>query len=211
MPFATVEDLVTYQKLTESNVKRIAKAKLQTEYGEFDISIYKEAYTNKEHVFLSMGDFTNGLVRLHSECLTGDVFFSRRCDCNSQLRATLKKISQEGRGAIVYLRQEGRDIGLGDKIKAYALQQNEHLDTVDANLELGHKDDERNYHQAAWILKEEGFKTVRLYTNNPDKIKYLQMHGLEVKVEKLPASVNEFNIDYLKTKKTRMGHDFFDL
>ena len=211
MPFCTVEELVEYQKMTYSNVERIAKAKLATEYGEFDISIYKEAYTDKEHVFLSMGDYTKGLVRVHSECLTGDVFASRRCDCGSQLHRSLARISEEGRGAIVYLRQEGRGIGLGEKIKAYYLQQNEHLDTVDANIQLGHKEDERDYHQAAWILKEEGFTSVRLYTNNPDKIDYLQRHGLNVTVEKLPAEINPENVEYLKTKKARMGHEFMDL
>ncbi len=153
-----------------------------------------------------MGDFRNGVVRIHSECLTGDVFGSKTCDCQSQLHSALRKIAEEGKGAVVYLRQEGRDIGLGEKIKAYNLQQNNGLDTVDANLKLGHKADNRDFHQAAWILKEEGFKTVRLLTNNPQKIDFLKSHGLEVKKERLESKQNPENIRYLKTKKEKLGH-----
>lgn len=207
LPFCTIEELVEYQKLAYNNVEEIAKAKLPTEYGEFDITIFRELYTDKEHVFLSMGDYQNGFVRLHSECLTGDVFFSRRCDCNSQLRFTLKKIAEEGRGALIYLRQEGRGIGLGQKIKAYALQQNDGMDTVEANIHLGHKDDERDFHQAAWILKNKGFTKVRMYTNNPNKIGCLKKHGLQIEIEKANICIHNENIEYLKTKKAKLGHD----
>ncbi len=206
LPFCTIEELVEYQKKLSSNVKKISSAKLKTEFGEFDITVYNELYKNKEHIFLSMGDFRNGVVRIHSECLTGDVFGSKTCDCQSQLHSALRKIAEEGKGAVVYLRQEGRDIGLGEKIKAYNLQQNNGLDTVDANLKLGHKADNRDFHQAAWILKEEGFKTVRLLTNNPQKIDFLKSHGLEVKKERLESKQNPENIRYLKTKKEKLGH-----
>ncbi|OHD16268.1 MAG: 3,4-dihydroxy-2-butanone-4-phosphate synthase, partial [Spirochaetes bacterium GWB1_27_13] len=180
LPFCTVEELVEYQKLKYSNVQKIVTAKLPTDFGVFDITIYKELYQNKEHVFLSMGDYTNGIVRVHSECLTGDVFSSRTCDCRAQLIAGLQKISDDKKGAIVYLRQEGRGIGLAEKIKAYHLQQTKGLDTVDANLHLGHKADNRDFHQAAWILKDQGFKSVRILTNNPEKTDYLKQHNLEI-------------------------------
>ena len=206
LAFCTIEELVEYQNKTYPNVEKIVSARLITEYGIFDITIYKELYKEKEHVFLSMGDYTNGIVRIHSECFTGDVLMSKTCDCGNQLNLALRKISNEGKGAIVYLRQEGRGIGLGEKIKAYALQQNKGLDTVEANIHLGHKIDNRDYHQAAWILKDQGFKEVRLLTNNPNKAEFLSLHGLKVDVENLNICASPENYDYLYTKKTKMGH-----
>ena len=145
-------------------------------------------------------------VRIHSECFTGDVFASKTCDCKSQLHSALQRIANDGKGAVVYLRQEGRGIGLGEKIKAYYLQQNKGLDTVEANIHLGHKIDNRDYHQAAWILKDQGFKEVRLLTNNPNKVEYIQSHDLKVHVENSDGCVRPENYNYLYTKKTKMGH-----
>ncbi|HOF02144.1 MAG TPA: GTP cyclohydrolase II [Spirochaetota bacterium] len=207
LPFCTVEELVEYQKTTYSNVEKVSSAKLTSEYGIFDITIYKELYTDKEHVFLSMGDYKNGFTRIHSECLTGDVFFSKSCDCNNQLRYSLRKIAEEGKGAIIYLRQEGRGIGLGQKIKAYALQQNDGMDTVEANICLGYKDDERDFHQAAWILKDQGYTSVKIFTNNPKKISYLKKHDFKIEILKGDVCVFSENYKYLYTKKTKMGHD----
>ncbi|HOV15098.1 MAG TPA: GTP cyclohydrolase II [Spirochaetota bacterium] len=206
LPFCTVDQLVDYQKKSYPNVEKVSNAKLKTQFGEFDITVYNELYKDKEHIFLSMGDFTNGVVRVHSECLTGDVFASKTCDCQSQLHNALRKISEEKSGAIVYLRQEGRGIGLGEKIKAYKLQQQNGLDTVEANIKLGHKADNRDFDQAAWILKDQGFKTVRLLTNNPDKVESLKSHGLEVKKEKFEIKPIPENFNYLKTKKDKLGH-----
>ncbi len=206
LSFCTVEELVEYQNLNYPNVEKIVTAKLNTEYGMFDITIYKELFKNKEHVFLSMGDYLNGVVRIHSECFTGDVLSSKTCDCRSQLEYALKRISKEGKGAIVYLRQEGRDIGLGEKIKAYALQQKYGLDTAEANLRLGYKVDDRDYHQAAWILKNQGYNTVRLLTNNPNKAESLVKHGFKVIIEEFESRVSPENYKYLYTKKTKMGH-----
>ena len=206
LPFCTIDELVEYQKKSTINVEKVSSAKLKTEFGEFDITIYNELYKDKEHIFLSMGDFTNGAVRIHSECLTGDVFASKTCDCQNQLHAALKKIAEEGKGAVVYLRQEGRGIGLGEKIKAYKLQQQNGLDTVEANIKLGHKADNRDFHQAAWILKDQGYKSVRLLTNNPEKVESLKSHGLGVKKEKLDTKAGPENINYLRTKKDKLGH-----
>ena len=207
LQFCAIEELVEYQNITYSNVKKIVTAKLTTDYGLFNITIYKELGNDKEHVFLSMGDYKTGVIRIHSECFTGDVLFSRSCDCRSQLHTALETIATDGKGAIVYLRQEGRGIGLGEKIKAYALQQEKGMDTVEANLELGHKVDDRNYHQAAWILKDQGYEEVRLLTNNPDKAKSLEIHGFKVIVENLDVCVVPENYKYLYTKKIKMGHN----
>lgn len=204
--FCEIEDLVDYQMRTFSNVQKVASSKLKTEFGIFNITIYNELFTDKEHVFLSMGDFTKGVVRIHSECFTGDVLTSMSCDCRSQLHYALKRISEEGKGAVVYLRQEGRGIGLGEKIKAYELQQNQGLDTVEANLHLGHKADNREYHSAAWILKDQGYKEVRLLTNNPDKAEGLKDHNFNVTIENFKVGVKPENYNYLLTKKQKMGH-----
>ena len=207
LPFCTIEDLVDYQNQTYPNIEKIVKAKLPSEYGLFDITIYKELYKEKEHIFLSMGDYTKGVLRIHSECFTGDVLFSKTCDCRNQLHTALEKIAKDGKGAIIYLRQEGRGIGLAEKIKAYALQQEKGMDTVEANLELGHKVDNRDYHQAAWILKDQGYSNVRLLTNNPTKAESLVNHGFKVNVENLTVSIKPENYKYLYTKKTKMGHN----
>lgn len=205
--FCTVSDLIEYQKLNFTNVREKAKAKLTTSYGVFDITVYEELFQPNEHVFLSMGDYTKGVVRIHSECLTGDIFSSKTCDCGNQLHEALQKIADDGRGAIVYLRQEGRGIGLSEKIKAYNLQQTKGMDTVEANLHLGHQSDARDYHQAAWILKEQGYKKVKLLTNNPTKANFLKRHGIEIEIINTQVHSSEYNIKYLKTKKDKMGHE----
>jgi 3,4-dihydroxy 2-butanone 4-phosphate synthase/GTP cyclohydrolase II len=205
LPFCTIADLVEYQKLHFSNIKQISKAGLPTAYGAFDITVYNELYTGNEHIFLSLGDYRSGVLRIHSECFTGDVLGSKRCDCQSQLHRALAIIEEEGKGAVIYLRQEGRGIGLGEKIKAYELQQ-QGLDTVEANIELGHGADQRDYHQAAWILKDQGYETVRLLTNNPDKQNSIAEHGIKVIQENHIGEVNPVNLHYLLTKKTKMGH-----
>jgi len=207
LSYCTIEELLEYQNTRYSNVERVVTAKLNTEYGLFDITIYRELSTDKEHIFLSMGDFKNGVTRIHSECFTGDVLSSKTCDCNYQLRSALDLISKDGNGALVYLRQEGRGIGLGEKIKAYSLQQEKGMDTVEANIFLGHKVDNRDFHQAAWILKDQGYKKVRLLTNNPEKADYLIKHGLEVEIENIGTIVRPENYKYLYTKKTKMGHN----
>lgn len=206
LPFFTISELENYQKHDKSNVEKTAQAKLFTRWGEFSISVYQEKGTGKEHVFLSQGDFSKGPVRLHSECFTGDILSSQSCDCQGQLHHALDRIAEEGRGAIVYLRQEGRNIGLAEKIKAYQLQQDKGMDTVEANLALGHQADDRDYHQAAWILKEEGFSQVRLLTNNPKKIEAMEAHGLKIIREKTATCLHEKNKHYLKTKINKMGH-----
>jgi 3,4-dihydroxy 2-butanone 4-phosphate synthase/GTP cyclohydrolase II len=206
LPFCTIEELVEYQNLHYPNVERVVTAKLNTDYGIFDISVYRELFKDKEHVFLSMGDYKKGVVRIHSECFTGDVLSSKSCDCKSQLDSALKRIAADGKGAIVYLRQEGRGIGLAEKIKAYSLQQNDGYDTVEANLKLGFKIDHRDYHQAAWILKDQGFEEVRLLTNNPQKAEDLIKHGLKVTIEEFEVCVRPENYKYLYTKKVKMGH-----
>ena len=206
LSYCAIDELVEYLNMTTSNVEKIISAKLNTDYGIFDITIYKEFFTDKEHIFLSMGDYTNGITRIHSECFTGDVLSSKSCDCRAQLTEALKKISEEKKGAVVYLRQEGRGIGLGEKIKAYALQQQKGLDTVEANVVLGHKIDNRDFHQAAWILLDQGYKEVRLLTNNPEKAEYLERHNIKVTMEHLEPCVSPENYKYLYTKKTKMGH-----
>ncbi len=204
--FCTIDELIQYRRMMASNVRKVSQAKLPTEHGVFDIKIYEEFYTGKEHIFLSMGNFLDGPVRVHSECFTGDILSSRKCDCGGQLQTALQRIGREGVGAIVYLRQEGRDIGLGEKIKAYALQESEGLDTIEANIRLGHRADARNFDQAAWILKENGFERVRLLTNNPEKIACMERHGLRVTPAGIEVAAVPESIDYLFTKKRKMGH-----
>jgi len=206
LSFCTIDELIHYQNINIPNVEKIVTAKLTTEFGLFDITIYKELYKDKEHVFLSMGDYTNGVVRIHSECFTGDVLFSKTCDCKSQLHSALERIARDGKGAVVYLKQEGRGIGLAEKIKAYALQQTKGLDTAEANLELGHKVDNRDYHCAAWILKDQGYKEVKLLTNNPHKAESLIEHNLKVSIEDFDVCIRPENYNYLYTKKIKMGH-----
>lgn len=204
--FCSIADIVEHRKKTEPNVKLISKSKLFTDYGEFNVAVYNELFTDKEHLFISKGDLTDPVVRIHSQCLTGEVFHSQTCDCRQQLDEAMRSIADNGSGAICYLRQEGRDIGIGEKIKAYNLQQNYGLDTVDANTELGHKDDERDFHQAAWMLKINGYDKIRLLTNNPDKINYLIRHGISVTPVATGVFENAQNMSYLSCKKKRMGH-----
>ena len=188
-----------------------AKAKLPTEYGEFDIYGYVNDITGEHHVALVKGDLGDGenvLCRVHSECLTGDVFGSCRCDCGPQLHAALNRVQAEGRGVILYMRQEGRGIGLINKLKAYKLQE-EGLDTVDANIRLGFAPDLREYWIGAQILRDLGVKSLRLLTNNPDKVYGLDGFGLKVtRRESIEIPSQKFDAFYLRTKRDRMGHIF---
>jgi GTP cyclohydrolase II len=190
--------------------ERIATSALPTKYGEFRIHVYKSRIENVEQVALVMGDVSGKervLVRVHSECLTGDVLGSQRCDCGEQLDAAMKKIVEEGSGVIVYLRgHEGRGIGLGNKIMAYALQ-DQGRDTVEANLDLGLPVDTRDYQAAAHILGDLGVKTMRLITNNPEKLSKLTGYGMQI-VERVPIATTHtpHNIAYLRTKRKKLGH-----
>ena len=199
---------MTIQVGTDDNSRIEADAYLPTEYGNFRVSVTMDE-AGKEHSILYVGDISSAeapLVRIHSECLTGDAFGSMKCDCGPQLKAAMKKIQETGCGAIVYLRQEGRGIGLHSKIQAYALQDIGY-DTLDANLALGLPADARDYRIAAQMLSDAGVKKVRLMTNNPLKIEGLRVNGIEVdfRIEHI-SGVSIENIDYLSTKRKRMGH-----
>jgi GTP cyclohydrolase II len=190
--------------------RRLAGANLPTRYGTFEVFVY-DTPELKEHVALTLGAIDEGepvLVRVHSECLTGDVFGSSRCDCGEQLADSLRLLQEQGRGALLYLRQEGRGIGLANKISAYALQERG-LDTVEANHALGLPEDRRDYRVAAEMLLDLGVRRARLLTNNPAKIEGLQRYGLEV-VERVPLGItpNPSNLGYLRTKREKMGHLF---
>lgn len=191
-----------------NTLKKIASATLPTTYGIFKIIVYRSLEDNLEHaVLLRDQNITDpALVRIHSQCLTGEVFTSQKCDCREQLIASLTKISKAKNGVLIYLNQEGRGIGLANKIKAYALQENG-LDTVEANEQLGFAADPRSYKVAAHILKDLNIQQITLLTNNPDKISQLKKFGIKVK-KVLPLEImsNPINIDYLKTKKNKMGH-----
>ena len=205
----TIEDLIKKRLEKESLVKKEAEAKLPTKYGNFRIHGYQNITNGEHHVALTMGDVSDGepvLCRVHSECLTGDVFGSCRCDCGEQLHRAMQMIDQEGKGLVVYLNQEGRGIGLMNKIAAYKLQE-EGDDTVDANIHLGFQPDEREYGVGAQILSELGVGKIRLITNNPVKRVGLESFGLEI-VENVPIVVepNPYNKRYLETKRIRMGH-----
>ena len=207
----SIADLIAYRMRDkdEALVEEVACADMPTKFGHFKIHGFINKVSGEHHVALTMGDIANGepvLCRVHSECLTGDTFGSKRCDCGEQLAASLKAINEEGRGLLLYLRQEGRGIGLMEKMKAYKLQE-EGMDTVDANLCLGHQADERDYGVGAQILREIGVQKMRLLTNNPVKRVGLEAYGLEI-VENVPIEVtpNPYNERYLLTKKMRMGH-----
>ncbi len=205
----TIKDLIAYRRLKEKLVEREVETDLDTEFGTFKIIIYKNAIDNREHLMLVKGDVTgkeNVLVRAHSECMTGDVFHSVHCDCGPQLEAAMKMISEKGEGVILYMRQEGRGIGLVNKLKAYKLQR-EGLDTVEANEKLGFKPDLRDYGIGAQMLKDIGLNTIQLLTNNPQKIVGLEGHGLKV-TERVPLECETGNLakKYLKTKKDKLGH-----
>ena len=205
----TISDLIKYRIDTESLVERGVEVDMPTEYGHFHLIPFREKSTGLEHIAIIKGDIANGepvLVRVHSSCATGDIFGSKRCDCGEQLHKALRMIEKEGRGVVLYLNQEGRGIGLMDKIKAYKLQE-EGLDTVEANIHLGHRADERDYGVGAQILNMLGVRDMRLMTNNPVKRIGLEGYGLRV-VENVPIEVspNRYNQFYMHTKKERMGH-----
>jgi 3,4-dihydroxy 2-butanone 4-phosphate synthase/GTP cyclohydrolase II len=209
MKMVTVADLIEYRRRQDKLVQREVEVKLPTAYGDFRAVAYRSLVDNKHHMALVKGDVDGEqdvLVRVHSECLTGDVFHSLRCDCGEQLESALSMIEAEGRGVLLYLAQEGRGIGLLNKLHAYKLQE-EGLDTVDANLKLGLPADLRDYGIGAQILVDLGLSTIRIMTNNPKKIIGLEGYGLEV-TDQIPIEhvPNEHNLDYLRAKKDRMGH-----
>lgn len=210
LKLVSIRDLIAYRMRTESSVEEGVEVDMPTVYGHFRLIPFRQKSNGMEHIALIKGDVTTDepvLLRVHSSCATGDIFGSRRCDCGDQLHRAMEMIEKEGRGVILYLNQEGRGIGLMDKIKAYKLQE-EGLDTVDANIKLGHKADERDYGVGAQILHKLGVRKMRLLTNNPVKRIGLEGYGLEV-VENVPIEVepNDYNRCYMHTKKERMGHD----
>ena len=190
-------------------VKRYSEADVPTRFGTFRLVVYREVGGEKEHVAVVAGNVRGEedvLVRIHSECLTGEVLHSLKCDCGEQLDLALQRLQETGRGAVLYLRQEGRGIGLGNKIRAYA-KQGEGLDTVDANLALGFEDDQRGYHMAADMLRDLGVRSVVLMTNNPRKVAGLEKDGIRVtRREAHLVEAHEHNAEYLKTKQNRLGH-----
>jgi 3,4-dihydroxy 2-butanone 4-phosphate synthase/GTP cyclohydrolase II len=205
----SIEQLIEYRRKNEQLVKKVAESDLPTEFGIFRLSIYDDIINKKEHLVLQKGDINVDepvLVRVHSECMTGDIFHSTRCDCHSQLSTSLKEIGKQNCGVLVYLRHEGRGIGLVNKIKAYELQ-DQGMDTVEANEKLGFKADLREYGIGAQILADLGIKKMKLLTNNPKKVIGLKGYGLEI-VDRIPIEIspNERNKSYLKTKKHKLGH-----
>ena len=211
LKFITIKELQDYCRIHEKHVIREAKAKLPTDYGDFDIYGYVNDITGENHIALLKGDIGDGenvLCRVHSECMTGDVFGSKRCDCGQQLHKAMELIQQEGRGVVLYMRQEGRGIGLINKLKTYVLQE-QGCDTVEANIKLGFQPDLREYWIGAQILRDLGVKSLRLMTNNPNKVYGLDGFGLRV-AERVPIEVEPQQYDrfYLQTKKDKMGHIF---
>ena len=217
----TISDLIAYRRETETLIKRVATADIPTAHGEFKLYAYESTdtsgenvETDKTHIALTKGDIADAtplLVRVHSQCLTGDVFGSLRCDCGEQLEIALQTIEKEGRGVVLYMRQEGRGMGLKGKLRAYQLQDNDGLDTVEANEHLGYPADLRDYGIGAQILADLGVQKMRLMTNNPQKVKGLDGYGLEI-VERVPLQTkpNPFNRRYLETKRSKLGHLLLD-
>ena len=209
LKLCTIEALIEHRRTREKLVERVEVVKMPTEFGDFDLYLYQSRLDGQQHLALVCGQVTGlegVLVRVHSECLTGDVFGSRRCDCGPQLQQAMRQVAKEGRGVIVYMRQEGRGIGLGPKLKAYKLQE-QGYDTVEANVKLGYGMDLREYGLGAQILADLGLKTIRLLTNNPKKLVGLEGYGLKI-LEQVPIRVkpNVHNRKYLKTKRDKMGH-----
>ena len=205
----SIEALIDYRRRREKLVDRVEVVRMPTDYGDFDLYLYESRTDGQSHLALVRGKVAgvkNVLVRVHSECLTGDVFGSQRCDCGHQLHQAMRQIAAEGKGVVLYMRQEGRGIGLGPKIMAYKLQERGY-DTVEANLKLGYPSDLREYGLGAQILSDLGLKTIRLLTNNPKKVVGLEGYGLEI-VEQVPIRIkpNPHNAKYLETKRVKLGH-----
>jgi 3,4-dihydroxy 2-butanone 4-phosphate synthase/GTP cyclohydrolase II len=213
----SIEQLIAHRRVSEKLIHRAAEAHLPTKYGDFRIIVYEVQYENQEPIALVHGDLSQEgpapLVRMHSSCFTGDLISSLRCDCGDQLEMALQRVSEEGRGAVVYLPQEGRGIGLAQKIRAYALL-DEGLDTVEANQALGFKADMRDYGIGLQILKDLGLTEVRLLTNNPKKTEAFNLRGFDLRVvDQVPifSPANQYNASYLKTKREKMGHQLPNL
>jgi 3,4-dihydroxy 2-butanone 4-phosphate synthase/GTP cyclohydrolase II len=210
MKLVTIKDLIAYRLEKESLIQRLISVDMPTRYGNFVLTAFKQIDTGEEHIVLQKGTWEENepvLVRVHSSCITGDIFHSMRCDCGDQLHKAMELIEHEGKGMVLYINQEGRGIGLVNKLKAYKLQE-QGLDTVDANLQLGFKMDERDYGVGAQILRAMGVQKMRLMTNNPTKRAGLIGYGLEI-VENVPLAVtpNSHNKKYLDTKRDKMGHE----
>jgi 3,4-dihydroxy 2-butanone 4-phosphate synthase/GTP cyclohydrolase II len=219
LKIASIAKLIEYRLQRESQIKRLETVKLPTDYGEFKLIAYESTTSAEPHLALCKGDIGNldadskaieydepVLVRVHSECMTGDLFHSQRCECGYQLITAMKMIEQAGKGALIYLRQEGRGIGLTNKLRAYKLQE-QGLDTIEANIKLGFMADRRDYGIGAQICRDLGLRKIRILTNNPKKISRLEVYGIKI-VEQIPliAEPGKHNVDYLKTKKYRLGH-----